>query len=266
MFLGGLPRIGIIFESIFLKLYLNMEKTPKIVQMRGTIFISQVIGYSPENEAKFKDILMPDGTVGSIQQLGVPAPGVFTSMPQYGMPWKLGKQLDRPNENLSIVFYPGKIDIIQNLEGNVGTDDVVFLSMCEEKFRFFVNDPDFQVTRLAYCPTHSIAVESPSDARGYWQKILKTTSSNGVPFQNVSISYLLRRISTINGKEVEMNFLHQLSDGVHITNGKKDMNCILFTLDMNTIAEGKYLFAEAELKDFLRSCPKWDMDMIDNIF
>lgn len=236
-----------------------MENLPKVVQMRGTIFFQQIIGYTPENAAKYKQLLMPEGKVTGIPQVGIPIQGANPFAPQYGMPWQL------VNESIQISFFPNKIDIVCEKEGVFGKNDAEFLRLCTEKFSKFKLDGDFPINRLAYAPLFSITVTEKMQSREFWQRILKQISYKGVPFQNIEYNYLLKNIVNINSKEVEMNFLHQLSDGYHITNGQKDSDCVLIKLDINTVPEKPYSFEVKDISAFYSKSIDWEKELIDNI-
>ena len=235
-----------------------MENLPKAVQMRGTIFFQQNIGYTPENASKYKQLLMPEGNVIGIPQVGIPM-GANPLAPQFGMPWRL------VNDGLHISFFPNKIDIIYEKEGELGKIDVDFLKLCTEKFTLFKSDSQFPINRLAYAPLFSIIVNEKMQSTDFWQRILKKISYKGIPFQNIEYNFLLKNIVSINSKEVEMNFLHQLSDGYHITNGKKDSDCILMRLDINTVPEKPYSFGVDDMKVFYSKSMEWEKELIDNI-
>ncbi len=250
-----------------------MAISPKIVQQRGTIFINQIIGYTPENEKKFKSLLLPDGVVSairpSIQQGGVVAPLPLTIPPQFGMPWQLRKELgesvDGSKQDLCISFFPGKVDIVLNKVGDIGEIDNYLLNLCKEQFRV-LREESFEVTRLAYCPLYSLVVNSSILAEDYWKLSLKKTSSMGIPMQNRELSYVLKNDEIINGKPITMNFLHQIKDGYHVTKGIKDADCILISLDINSVAENSYRFEVNDMNEFWALCPRWTAKLLDNIF
>lgn len=241
-----------------------MEVLPKVVQLRGTIFFQQYIGYTPENVSIYKPLFMPDGDVVGIPQVGVPIQGSNPLAPQFGMPWQLVKNY-APNESLKISFLPNKIDIIQEKEGRFGEIDNKFLQLCFEKFRSFKDYGNFIISRMAYAPLFSVIVNDNIQATEFWQNLLKQTSYKGIPFQNIEYNFLLKKIVRLNDKDVEMNFLHQLSDGFHITNGQKDADCVLVKLDINTVPEKPYTFETKDMEDFYTKAIEWEKELLDNI-
>ncbi len=202
---------------------------------------------------------MPEGNVAGIPQVGAPIQGANPFAPQFGMPWQL------VNDGLQISFFPNKIDIVFEKEGEFGKIDVDFLKFCTEKFSLFISDGNFSINRLAYAPLFSIIVNEKMQSTEFWQHILKQISYKGIPFQNIEYNFLLKNIVNLNSKEVEMNFLHQLSDGYHITNGKKDSDCILMKLDINTVPEKPYSFDVDDMNVFYSKSIEWEKELIENI-
>ena len=242
-----------------------MEPLPVIAQLRTTVFISQFIGYSPQNEQEYRALFLPDGALAPIQPEGlVPSP-LQPVIPQYGMPWRLIKLGNKPGESTSVTFYPGKIDIILNQEGPLEELEGPFIDLCIEKFKLLLAK-SFVISRMAFCPTFTIRVDSPEHASELWRRLLKCTTSNGIRYQNVGVNYLLKKEIEINHHLVVMNFLHQISDGVHITSGVKDADCILVTLDMNSAPEHVYSFVEQDLVPFFDLCKEWSRRLMENVF
>lgn len=242
-----------------------METLPVIAQLRATVFISQFIGYSPQNENEYRALFLPDGTLTPIQPEGlVPSPQAPV-IPQYGMPWRLIKWGDKQGESTSVTFYPGKIDIILNKEGHLEELGGPFIDFCIGKFKLLLAK-SFVISRMAFCPTFTIRVDSSEQATEYWRRLLKCTTSNGIRYQNIGVNYLLKTEIIVNQRTVVMNFLHQITDGVHITSGTKDADCILVTLDMNSAPEHVYSFVEQDLAPFFEQCKEWSRRLMENVF
>lgn len=241
-----------------------MKVFPKVVQLRGTIFFQQYIGYTPENVSIYKQLFMPDGDVVGISQIGVPIQGSNPLAPQFGMPWQLVKNY-APNESLKISFLPNKIDIIQEKEGGFGEIDTEFLQLCLEKFKSFKNNGDFIISRMAFAPLFSIIINDNIQTTEFWQNLLKQTSYKGIPFQNIEYNFLLKKKVRLNERDIEMNFLHQLSDGFHITNGKKEADCVLIKLDINTVPEKPYTFETKDMEEFYLKSIEWGKELLENI-
>ena len=236
-----------------------MENPFKIVQQRATIFMSQSIMYTPENAAKFKQLLLPKAK--ELIVANVP-PQVANSMaPQYGMPWQL---VDEAQGCIyRVMFLPNKIDIIQEKEGDFGSVDKDFIGLSIDKFKALKNEISGAIGRMAYSPVISFAVNEETSSSDFWNEFLKRMSIKGIPFQNIGLTYLLKRIENINNKNVEVNFLHQYTDGFHLTDNKKDADCVLFTLDINTVSDKSYEFEIEDLCDFFKKSMNWAKELTD---
>lgn len=234
-----------------------MENPFKIVQQRATIFMSQSIMYTPENAAKFKQLLLPEAK--ELIVANVP-PHVANSMaPQYGMPWQLMD--DAHGCICRVMFMPNKIDIVQEKDGEFGSADKDFIGFSIQKFIALKNEISGAIYRMAYSPVISFAVNEETSSLDFWNEFLKRITVKGIPFQNIGLTYLLKRIENINNKEVEVNFLHQYTDGFHLTDNKKDSDCVLFTLDINTVSDKSYEFGIDDLCDFLKKSMHWAKDL-----
>lgn len=209
-----------------------------IAQLRGTIFVSQYIGYTPENANKFRELLLPDSTAYSAPEIIVP--GVNPTAPQYGMSWRLFKKCG-DNGDYNIVFLPGKIDIILTKDAKYGDEtEMNFCKKCADWFSKIMKEISISiVTRIAYAPLYAIRYEDGTyDTR--WESLLKKTVYDGTPMRDVNFSFLLKRVINICGKEVEMNLLHNISDGVQIkvrAETQQQIQVVLLQLDINSTPE-----------------------------
>jgi len=233
---------------------------PVIVQLRGTIFFPQFIGYTQENADKFKELLLPDAEVMGLPPTGVPFNKTNPLALAYGMPWQL------ISNGIRILFLPNKIDILQEREGAMGEVDVDFLKICTELFLRFKEASGFSVNRLAYAPLLSIKTDGNLQNSEFWQGIIKQISYRGVPLQNIEFNYLLKNVVNIHGKDIEMNFLHQISDGYHYTRGAKDYDCVLLRLDINTVPDKPYSFEIEDIKLFYTEVLRLQKEQIENLF
>ena len=209
-----------------------------IAQLRGTIFVSQYIGYTPENANKFKGLLLPDSIVCSAPE--IIAQGGIPTSPQYGMSWRLFKK-DNVDGDYNIVFLPGRIDIILTKDAKYRDEtEINFCKKCVDWFSKIMKEISIPiVTRIAYAPLYAIRYEDGTyDAR--WDGLLKKTVYDGIPMRDVNFNFLLKRVINICGKEIEMNLLHNISDGVQIRVGaesQQQIQVVLLQLDINSTPE-----------------------------
>lgn len=239
---------------------MNMENSFKIVQQRASIFMPQSIMYTPDNAVKFKAMLLPNARELQVTNANVPPQIANSLAPQYGMPWQLFDDSDGCINR--VVFFPNKIDIVREKDGEFGNADVEFIGSCKEKFRAIKVEVNGPIFRMAYSPIVSFAVNEETPKSEFWNEFLKRTTIKGIPFQNIEFTYLLKRILSINNRDIELNFHHQIADGYHLTDNVKDADCILFTLDINTVADKSYQFEIGDLCDFLSKSILWSKELI----
>lgn len=237
-----------------------MENPFKIVQQRASIFIMQSIFYTPNDAVKYKQMLLPDAKESPVVNANMPLQFANPKVPQFGMPWQLVEEKEGYINR--VVFLPNKIDIIQEKDGIFGIDDKEFIGFCMEKFMALKAEINGPIYRMAYSPIITFAVNDETPSSDFWNEFLKRTTVKGIPFQNIELAYLLKRKEIINEKEIELNFHHQLADGYHLVNNEKDADCVLFTLDINSVSEKPYEFEISDLSDFLSKSIQWSNELI----
>ena len=217
------------------------EERINIVQLRSSIFIQHSNGYTPENAITFKEMLMPDAKVyplGGIIGSGIPA--INPSIPQYGLPWGLNKTMEN-NEEYNILFQPGKIDIILAKEAPYSSNiESAFCKQSIEWFSKVLNHINQLVTRIAYAPLYAIQIDEDFTSINYWSQFFRKTAYSGTELKDINFSFLLKRLEKFDEREIQMNFLHQLSDGTatKVTgNTTTVQNVVLFQLDLNSVPE-----------------------------
>lgn len=244
-----------------------MKDKINIVQLRSTIFLSQNIGYTPENAEKFKKILMPEGKIYGIPQPGIPVLGVNPNVPQFGMPWRIFHKTVEGEYN--IAFQPGKIDIVLAKEVKYGDDTEK--DFCRKSIGWFsqiINQfKEVYVTRIAYAPLYAIK-DDASNAKHIWNILLKKTVFDGVPSQDINLSFLLKKIINIGEKDVTMNLLYNIFDGNQIRNenGKESVSkVLLLQLDLNSIAEETLNLGCQDISEFFNNILEIKCKLIDNV-
>lgn len=231
-----------------------------IVQIRASIFYPQTIGFTPENVAKYKDMFLPNGTVASASPFPEMA---FGNLP-LGLPWQLVGQ-DSDNNNVTVAFLPNKIDIIKNIENLNEQTETVFVQFCSEKFRVFLEDIKMKATRLAYCPLLSMAENDSEGRLVTWKHVISQTAIEGIPCQDINMSFLIKKNKPIEQQNVDVNFLFKMMDGMKIKDGVKTSDSVLIQLDINTVPEGAYTFDSQEIKAFLEEAVVWKQEFVDSV-
>lgn len=235
-----------------------------ILQLRSTIFIPQNIGYSPENAEDFKNQL----ELGDCKIYGIPPVGVVginPNTPQYGMPWRLFKKTDDGNE-YNIAFYPGKIDII--LTKNISYNEDIEDDFCKKSIVWLgaiLDKTEKHVTRIAYAPLYAFKT---IDAGTIWNTLLKSTVYDGIQTQDLNLSFLLKKIIKFGEKDIQMNMLHNFSDGIQTVMENESLKAdkvVLFQLDLNSVPEKDLSLDKDGVKSFFKNILEEKNKLVKNV-
>ena len=238
----------------------------RIVQLRGTIFLPSTIGYTPENEKHFRELLLPSSLCYGIIQPGIQTQGLNPNMlqPQYGMAWRLNKTEDGKQYN--IVFLPGKIDIILDLDIDYKEDEEKnFCSFCTSCFsKILENQRGQLVSRIAFAPLYALSAEECN-----WHRFLRQTMNDGLQMQDINLSYVLKENLEISSdKKIVLNLLHNISDGyqVRVVDGSNMVfPVMLLQLDLNSIPEQNIEFNRGDIELYFSIILKIKNNIISNV-
>lgn len=244
-----------------------MKEKMVIAQLRGTIFVPQTIGYTPENASRFSKLLLPDSKPFSVNPPGMVMPGISPDMPQYGLPWRLFKNCSDEGE-YNIIFFPGKIDIVLTKDAQYGDEiETLFCNKCINWFSKIIEELNsVKVMRIAYAPLYAVRLDE-NGADAVWSKFLKRTMIDGMTMKDVNFSFLLKRQVSFNGKNIQMNLLHTFSDGMQIKQNdgeSKTYNVVLMQLDMNSIPEETLNLDVDGIRDFFNGILDVKTNLVDN--
>lgn len=248
---------------------MSMKEALKIVQLRGTIFIQQNIGYTPDNASRFGGKLMSGGKVVGVPQPGVPFNGLNPNLPQFGMPWRIFSKNANGGE-YNIVFSPGKIDVVLNFETPYGGDtEEEFCKYCIEKFAAILDElPGGSVQRIAYAPLYGMVYEDLSVQSAIWTKILKHTVYDGIPYRDINLQYLVKKEITFGENTIQMNLLQNIFDGYNTVSqdGQQKLNkAVLFQLDINSIPEQTLSLDKEGVSAFFDNVTITKNEIVDNV-
>lgn len=242
-----------------------MKAGIKIVQMRGTIFLPENIGYTEDNATKFQALLMPNGTIGNVF-LGGNMP--IASAPQWGGPWCLTQTEN--SQTKQIMFLPNQIDVIAyNDNGYDAEAEKSFITECKMSFYKIVEElgETTKLTRLAYAPLLVIEKEQQPH-KGIFNKILNIKSEETDYITDRDVTFTLKREVVINGKNILLNLLHKISDGYQtittIGNPTKK-EIYMLQLDINTVVEQRYKFEKNDVESFYDRVIELKNSLIDNL-
>ena len=237
-----------------------------IVQLRGTIFAPLSIVYTPENFTTFSEMLLPGAKAYAANPPEMMPPGVNPHLPQYGLPWRLFKK-EKDEGEYNIVFLPGKLDIILTKDVEYGDDiEKKFCNLCIDWFaKILSSQGSITVNRIAYAPLYAIKlININSDS--VWGSFLKRTVLDGTPIQDVNYNFLLKRETLFDDLKIQMNFLHNFSDGIQIRQAEnKIQKVVLFQLDMNSIPEIPLTLNSTGVKKFFDGILKVKNSLVDNV-
>ena len=244
-----------------------MKDKMVIAQLRGTIFVPVNIGYTPENFTKFSELLLPGAEAYNAYPPEMIAPGMNPNKPLYGLAWRLFKKDEEEGAN-NIVFLPGKIDVILTKDIAYGGDtERVFCEKCIDWFSKILVELNTTVNRIAYAPLYAIK-KKEADSETIWGSFLKRTVIDGNPLRDVNFNFLLKREIPFNGQNVQMNLLHNLSDGVQIKQspaGNVGEPVVLLQLDLNSIPEISLSLKAEGVKDFFNGILEVKDSLIANV-
>ncbi len=246
-----------------------MKEKMVIAQLRGTVFVPQTIGYTPENASKFSELLLPESKPYSANPPEMVMPGFNPAVPQYGMPWRLFKRCEEEGE-YNIVFLPGKIDIILTKDiAYGGNTEKQFCDKCIDLFSKILKELNHntRVTRIAYAPLFAVRLDE-NGADPVWNKLLKRTMIDGMSMKDVNFNFLLKREVSFSGKQMQINLLHNFSDGMQIKQGDaeaKPINVVLMQLDLNSVPEVSLDLDAEGIKDFFNGILEVKSNLVDNV-
>lgn len=244
-----------------------MKEGIKIVQMRGTIFLPENIGYTADNANKFQALLMPNGTIGNVF-LGGNMPMPITAAPQWGGPWCL--TLAENGQTKQIMFLPNKIDIIAyNDNGFDIEEEQSFVTECNQSFNKIIEElgGTTKLTRLAYAPLLILEKEQYPH-KGIFDKILNVKSESTDYITDRDVTFTLKREVVISEKNILLNLLHKISDGyqtIQTTGNPTIKEIYMLQLDINTVVEQGYKFEKYDIGSFFDKVIDLKNSLIDNL-
>ena len=240
-----------------------------ILQLRSTIFMQRNIGFTPDVYNQFRDLLMPNAKVYGIPQPGVPVLGVNPTAPQYGMPWRLFSKTEDDKE-YNIAFQPGKIDIILALAKVKSYDDSLEKEFCMQSIEWFsrilATDESATISRIAYAPLFAIEMNTDSEGDEVWSKLLRKAVIGGMSMQDVNLSFLLKSIEHFGSVDMQMNFLHNIFDGIiQSKTNEEPRKALLFQLDLNSVPEKPLNLKKDEMAAFFNGIVDIKSQLVENV-
>ena len=240
-----------------------MDIIPNIISLRSTIFLPNGIGYSADNELKYRELL-PNGQVKSVlpNTLRLEVGPGLTFGPGVNDSWQL---VDK-EQGYNIVFIQNKIDIIFVNKNPVKNVEKDFIDFTIKAFRRIMDEEGY-VVRMAYSPTYVLDSDEGFAYPDYWKKILLTNKIEGMDMQDINVQYLLKKDWEYDGSPISINLLHNWSEAIktQIKDGKQvPSKCITLNLDINTVPSGKSIFTVNNMDRFFKEIPIWANELLNN--
>jgi hypothetical protein len=236
-----------------------MNNQPKLIGLRCSIFLSKSIGYTAENELKYKPLLPNAQVKGFTPNVPSELNLGFNMSLGFNAAW----QLEDKESGYSIIFAPQKIDILFRKSGDENAKQRfmsfsirVFTEILEEGF----------CNRLAFSPTYLMDSEDGFLYPDYWKSILKNNQILNLPMKNINLQYLLRKDWVNEGKIIKINLSHKWSDAVvtkTINNSSHNSSCIILTLDINTVPQTQLQFSKKDVAKFFPYTEELTKDLLN---
>ena len=232
---------------------------PYAIQLRGTIFMPAVIGYSQANVEKYR-VVLEESVVAPVPPTAIiPLAPINIQLPQESFfqengPWQLIKGA------LRVVFFPNKVDIIQESVNIKGSSEPEFCKLCSKIFSNIIEIASVDANRLAYAPIYAKDQDGAFNAQEFWASMLNTTSFEGSQIEetNITSNYKVNKI--INKKKVIINFRSVFSDAIrNIAPGVSIKGSVMMSFDINTavIPNHQDHFSQSDIFDFFSSVQDW---------
>ena len=209
---------------------------PYAIQLRGTIFMPAVIGYSQANVEKYR-VVLEESVVAPVPPTAIiPLVPINIQLPQESFfqengPWQLIKGA------LRVVFFPNKVDIIQESVNIKGSSESEFCKLCSKIFSNIIEIASVDANRLAYAPFYAKDPDGAFNAQEFWSSMLNT-----------------------NKKKVIINFRSVFSDAIrNIAPGVSIKGSVMMSFDINTavIPNHQDHFSQSDIFDFFSSVQDW---------
>lgn len=233
---------------------------PNVIQLRGTLFLPVIIGYSSANSEKYK--LLLDGAL--VQPVSFPVPNGLQYTQEAALqengPWQLVRG------NTRIIFFQNKIDIIQDIILPKDTFETEFCSFCAEIFSRILEIANTTSTRLAFAPIYAKDPDATFNSTVFWNAVLKHATFDGSNIEEVNITCNRKVEKSINDNLYTINFRSVLSDATRTLAGLVFGGSVMISFDINTaiLPEKTFQFDSDDIKSFFANVVLWSNEFFNN--
>ena len=240
---------------------------PNVIQLRGTIFLPVVIGYSSDKAEKYSSLLngaivqpVQPTAIIPITPIGLQINQEVTL--QDNGPWQM------ISGNTRVVFIQNKIDIIQSIIAPMGTSENDFCVFCAEMFSHILELEATTSNRIAFAPTYAKDHDDSFNSADFWNTVLRHTSFNESKIEEVNVTCNRKVNKLINGNQYTINFRSVLSDAKrNLPSGIVLNGSVMIGFDINTAiipGHDPYTFHPAEINDFFANVVTWSNELFKN--
>lgn len=215
-----------------------MNENVRIAQIRASVFLSENIGFEPSAAEKFKELLMPSGSLCAV----MPGPGgQFVLTPSNTIPWGATWGIMDNLLGIRIIFLPGKIDFIKDYDclydRDLASTYLVMVVKSLESLEEALKPRSVVWQRIAYAPLMAMIEGECDDALTcLWNNIMHVQVLSGGALEERSVTFLQKKIVNWNGKATQINLHHNIMDGVRFfKDGRPEQKATLIQLDINTV-------------------------------
>lgn len=238
---------------------------PNVIKLRGTIFLSNTIGYSSANESKYKE-LFPDYFVApaapSSLQIGPSGIQLIqTGKLENGGPWQLVAG------NTCIVFSPVRIDIIRDVVSPFGSVESDFCAFCSSVFSAILDKENVDANRLAFAPIYAKDNDGSFQSQMLWSDQLKYSTYGDASIEEANLTYNYRLVKEFGSRDMTVNFKTTISDAQkQLPSGVIIQGCITINIDINTSVNQNFppIFSKSDIEDFFAKASGWDIDFMNS--
>lgn len=238
-----------------------------VIQLRGTIFLRKTIGYSLDNEEKYKGLL-PDSVSAPINtpsiQIGASS---FQIVPdaklEEGASWQLIAR------NTRIVFSPMKIDIITDIVAQQGAVESDFCTFCSKIFQSILEIESESASRIAFAPIYAKDRDEVFISQQLWDQQLRHTSFSGSNIEEVNITFNYRVQKSVGEHTCIINFKTIIGDAQkQLPSGEVITGCVTISLDINTAFDQnkQFSFSKQDVENFFSNVNHWGRDFLQYNF
>lgn len=239
---------------------------PNVIQLRGTIFLPVVIGYSSANAERYRSLLN-GASIQPVQPTAIIPIAPIGLQINQEVPLQDNGPWQMVSGNTRIIFFQNKIDIIQDIITPKDTAENSFCKFCAETFSRILELESTTSNRIAFAPTYAKDPDDSFKSSDFWNGVLKHVSFKGSNIEEVNITCNRKVGRSINGNPYTVNFRSVLSDAKrNLPSGLVLGGSIMISFDINTaiISGQPFTFQAAEINDFFANAALWSNEFFEN--